>query len=73
VQLGSFQEAERARIFSENLAAKGYQPYIVNSATHDGTDIYRVRAGRFATREEAMELAARIEHTEKISVFVTSQ
>jgi cell division protein FtsN len=73
VQLGSFHQAERARVFSENLAARGYQPYIKNSAMPDGTRTYRVRVGRFATREEAMNLAAKIEKAEKISVFVTSQ
>jgi cell division septation protein DedD len=73
VQLGSFQQVERARIFSENLAAKGYQPYILNSAMPDGTMTYRVRIGRFVTREEAMSLAARIEAKEKISVFVTAK
>jgi cell division septation protein DedD len=73
VQLGSFHQAERARMFSENLAARGYQPYILNSAMPDGTRTYRVRIGRFATREEAMNLAAKIEKAEKISVFVTSQ
>jgi DedD protein len=73
VQLGSFHEAERARVFSENLAAKGYQSYVMNIAMPDGTMTYRVRIGRFATREEAMSMAARIESTEKISVFVTSK
>lgn len=73
VQLGSFHEAERARVFSDNLAARGYQPYVMNIAMPDGTMTYRVRIGRFATREEAMSMAARIESTEKISVFVTSK
>ncbi len=73
VQLGSFQQVERARFFSENLAAKGYRPYITNSAMLNGTKTYRVRIGRFATREEAMSLASRIESTEKIPVFVTSK
>jgi DedD protein len=73
VQLGSFHEAERARVFSEHLAARGYQSYVMNIAMPDGTMTYRVRIGRFATREEAMSMAARIESTEKISVFVTSK
>lgn len=73
VQLGSFHEAERARVFSDNLAVRGYQPYVLNIAMPDGTMTYRVRIGRFATREEAMSMAARIESTEKISVFVTSK
>jgi len=73
VQLGSFHEAERARVFSDNLAARGYQPYVMKIAMPDGTMTYRVRIGRFATREDAMSMAARIESTEKISVFVTSK
>jgi len=73
VQLGSFHEAERARVFSENLAARGYQPYIMNITMPDGTMTYRVRIGRFATREEAMGMASRIESAEKLSVFVTSK
>jgi len=73
VQLGSFHEAERARVFSDNLAARGYQPYLMKIAMPDGTMTYRVRIGRFATREEAMSMAARIESTEKIPVFVTTK
>jgi len=73
VQLGSFHQTERARMFLEKLVGRGYQPYIINSAMPDGTRTYRVRIGRFATREDAMNLAAKIEKAEKISVFVTSQ
>jgi cell division septation protein DedD len=73
VQLGSFQQVERARVFSENMAAKGYQPYIVSRKMPGGTLTYRVRVGLFATREEAMNFASTIERTEKISVFVTAK
>jgi len=73
VQLGSFQQVERAQAFSEKLAAKGYQPYIMNIGMPDGTMTYRVRVGRFTTREQAKTMAARMERAEKISVFVTSQ
>jgi len=73
VQLGSFQQVERARIFSEDLASKGYRTYIKNTAMPNGKTMYRVRIGRFNTREEAMDLATKIERVEKISVFVTSQ
>lgn len=73
VQFGSFQQEERARQLSEDLAARGYHPYITTASMPDGMNAHRVRVGRFATREEAMQLAAAIEKTEKISVFVTSK
>ncbi len=73
VQFGSFQQEERARQLSEDLAGKGYQPYIHTIVLPDGTKAHRVRVGRFATREEALKLAAAIESREKIPVFVTSK
>jgi cell division septation protein DedD len=73
VQFGSFQQEERARQLSEDLAARGYHPFIATISMPDGTQSHRVRVGRFATREEAMKLAASIERTEKVSVFVTSK
>jgi len=73
VQFGSFQHEERARQLSEDLAGRGYHPYITTISLPDGTKSHRVRVGRFATREEAMKLAAAIENKEKISVFVTSK
>ncbi|RPJ10296.1 MAG: SPOR domain-containing protein, partial [Deltaproteobacteria bacterium] len=73
VQFGSFQREERARQLSEELASRGYHPFITAISMPDGTMSHRVRVGRFTTREEAMKLAAAIESTEKISVFVTSK
>jgi len=73
VQLGSFHEVERARHFSEDIAARGYQPYISMIELPDGARAYRVRVGRFSTREDAMVLATAIEKKERISVFVTTK
>lgn len=73
VQLGSFQNPQRAREFSEALAAKGYEPYILKVAVPGRGPVYRVRMGRFSSVEAAQQLANSIEQQERISVLITSR
>lgn len=73
MQLGSFHEAERAQALSARLSGQGYPAYVDTHVLPDGTTAHRVRVGGFATREEAMHMASRIESAEKISGFVTAQ
>lgn len=73
VQLGSFQNPQRAREFSEALAAKGYEPYILKVAVPGRGPVYRVRMGRFPSVEAAQQLANSIEQQEHISVLITSR
>lgn len=56
VQIAAVQSAAAADQVMRQLAARGYEPRVVREA--DG--LFRVRVGRFATREEAQRLAARL-------------
>jgi hypothetical protein len=57
VQLGAFREVERARAVEEQALEAGLHPRIVQVA---GTDLIRVRVGRFLTSREASEAMNRI-------------
>jgi len=73
IQLGAFLESERARSFCENLAEKGYEPYIMEVNTPTRGTMYRVRVGAFRRIEEAQITAKQIEKNEKITVMITSR
>lgn len=53
VQLGAFRSLEGARSLASSLTEAGFQPRIVRV---EGSDLIRVRVGRFSTREEAVRL-----------------
>ncbi len=73
IQVGSFSSARSARQFSEELAEKGYEPYIVKIHVAGKGTVYRVRMGRFNSMEEAQPLAKKFEKNEKRSVLITSR
>lgn len=73
IQLGSFQNKSAAVAFIETLKSRGYSPYIMAVPHQDGMTLYRVRIGRFENREDAFELAQKIEQEENITVLVTSR
>jgi len=54
VQLGAFRSLRRARTLLESLQEAGYSPRLV---TVPGSELYRVRTGRFSARSSAEELA----------------
>ncbi|MBI2094661.1 MAG: SPOR domain-containing protein [Candidatus Omnitrophica bacterium] len=57
VQVGSFSKKENAQNLLRKLAGKGYDAYLVEGPS--GT--WRVRVGRFASKEEAEEAKARLD------------
>jgi cell division septation protein DedD len=73
VQLGSFAGMQHAQWFSEKLAAKGYEPYIVEKKMPGKGTVYRVRIGKFTDMEEAKKLAATLEDEEDMTAFITSR
>ena len=54
VQAGAFQSLDRARALAARLSDAGFEPRLV---VVPGSDLVRVRVGRFPTREEADLLA----------------
>lgn len=73
IQLGSFQNAEVAKAFSDKLVAKGYPAYVLQTDVEGKGTVYRVRVGRFTTMEEAQGMAMEIEKKESVSAFITSK
>jgi len=59
VQVGAFVSEANAQKLAQDLSAKGYASYS-ERATQDGKNIYRVKAGKFAAREEAQALETKL-------------
>ncbi len=65
--------SDRARAFSvrDNLKNRGYSAYVVTTTGADDKVTYKVRVGRFATREEAQKVAKQLEEREKLTTWIT--
>ncbi len=70
VQAGVFGERSYADSFARKLRGKGYSAYIEDSTEEDGT-VYKVKVGRFTSREEAAALARKLKESEGVDGFVT--
>lgn len=70
VQVGAFTDRSNASRLVEELQRKGHDAYIAVLKTPENT-YYRVRLGKFRTREEAYQLASRLAQ-EGYTVFMTT-
>lgn len=70
IQVGSFTESADARSLAGRLADKGYRTYVV-SGDVNGRTYYRVRFGRFRSREEATRQAERFKQSQKMDAYAT--
>lgn len=59
IQVGAFGVRENAVRLQKELARRGYTT-ILDRNLADGRVVYRVKTGRFSTREEAVQMAARL-------------
>lgn len=59
VQIGSFSSQANARNLTEALLAKGYPAYLEETTSED-KPVYRVRAGKFRLRQEAIDLGNKL-------------
>lgn len=71
LQLSASQAREDADRFAGKLRAQGYQPYIVESELKDRGRWYRVRMGKFATKEAAAKFRDDFHRETKLDAFVT--
>jgi cell division septation protein DedD len=71
VQVAAFRQQPIADRLIADLTRKGHDAYLVTTQLPDGTT-YRVRVGKFATREEAARAAKRLAAEEKVSPFVAT-
>jgi DedD protein len=72
IQLGSFSIQKNAQSLKSELEKLGYQPYIENSQTDQGT-VYRVRLPATANRAQADDTAAKIQKQLGIKAQVITQ
>jgi len=73
VQVNATTNPEQATDLAHRLRAKGYEAYTVQAPMR-GQTWYRVRVGRFASRDKARELEARLKTEEGLeNAYVTPQ
>jgi DedD protein len=72
LQLSASQAREDADRFAARLRAQGYHPYIVESDVKDRGRWYRVRMGKFSSKEAAAKFLDDFHRETKLEAFVTS-
>ena len=71
LQVGSFQEFQRADALKNKLINSGYPVFIVSTLVEEkGHTLHRVFVGRFLRKTEAEKVAVRIKESEKIEPLV---
>jgi cell division septation protein DedD len=55
IQVGAFNERERALSFAETFKKEGYRTTVLEPFSSDKKDVFRVRIGGFKSQEEAKE------------------
>ena len=71
LQLSASQAREEADRFAAKLRARGYQPYIVESDLKDRGRWYRVRMGKFSSKEAAAKFRDDFRRETRLDAFVT--
>jgi len=73
VQVAAFRQQSMAEEMIKALNKKGHDAYLATESSPDGEGVtYRVRVGRFTTREEADHAAKRLAAKEKLHPFVAT-
>lgn len=71
LQLSAYQDREEAMRFAAGLKDKGYSPYIVEAHVDGKGTWYRVRMGRFPSREAATRYLNDFKRETQLDAFVT--
>ncbi len=61
VQVGAFNRREVALSFADTFSQRGYPAIVLDPFPSDRRDVFRVRIGGYATREEAQEVRTKIQ------------
>ena len=73
IQVGAY----RTKVLAENmilsLANKGYKAFMALLPTKDKTPLYRVRVDKFKDKNQAHQLARKLESKENLENFITTQ
>ncbi|MCB0220042.1 MAG: SPOR domain-containing protein, partial [Chrysiogenetes bacterium] len=70
VQVGSFTRSSDAERLASKLGSQGYPAYVARGVVN-GTTYYRVRVGKYQTRDEASRMASKVKRAEAMDAFAT--
>jgi cell division protein FtsN len=70
IQVGAFPDKSQALKISAELEKKGYDSWIQRAKSKD-REIYRVRIGKFATKQDAEKFKQQFDKKEKYNSFIT--
>jgi cell division septation protein DedD len=70
VQVAALQARGEADTIASRLAGKGYPSYVMAPSDGAPASIYRVRVGKFESRREAEQVAARLEKEEQFRPWI---
>jgi len=73
IQVGAYKTKVFAEKMILTLADKGYNAFMALIPTKDKTPLYRVRVEKFADKNEARQLAQKLEHNEHLKNFIITQ
>lgn len=72
LQLSAYQDKAEADRFAADLRGKGYAPYVVEAVVAGKGTWYRVRMGRFPSKDAAARYLADFQRETQIPAFVTN-
>jgi cell division septation protein DedD len=70
VQVAALRAHGEADAIAKRLSTKGYPAYVMSPAAGAPAAVYRVRVGKFSSRREAEQVAARLEKEEQFKPWV---
>ena len=70
LQVGAFSQAENTQKLLQELAARGFEPYVVRTASSGSRQVESVRLGHFGSRSEAAAAGSELARAEGIRAFV---
>jgi cell division septation protein DedD len=73
VQVAALNDPLRARVLADTLSAAGFPAYVVSPRPSDPDGPYRVRVGRYRTRQAASGAAATLQKLRGEKFWVISE
>ncbi len=70
VQVSIFETRKEADRLAQQLVAKGYPAFVLDPAKGVAKPIYRVRVGKYKTRQDAEEIQARLQKNEQFTPWI---
>jgi len=71
IQVAAESTPESAQQHVNRLIRAGYDAYSLKFTTPDNKTVYRIRIGKFATKEDALQVADRITNSQGLPTWVT--